>query len=497
MKKIVTLLAFALITGLTAQAQQAPQNFCGTPPHLSEWLMEYQQNPRVTPRTIADTLYVPATIHIVGDNEGSGYISLNRMMDAFCHLNEVFEQAAIQFYIKGDIRFINNSTYFNHNGSGGAQMMASNNVPNTANFYIVDDPNGACGYYSPSRDAVALSKSCLSADDYTWAHEAGHYLSLPHTFYGWETTDYDYNSNTPTTVRWGNTVRQVEKVNGVNCAFAGDGFCDTPPDYLNFRWNCNGDGESGQIQKDPDGVDFRSQGNLIMGYANDGCQEIFTAAQIGAMRANLEEQRSGHLTNQVPGNPIASTELTPVFPFEGQVILNGEAFTLEWEPIENAEMYFVDISLISTFAFTNASYVTTANSVQIGADDLSPDRTYNWRIRPFNRYDACISHSDVHTFEMADAVSSTSASETVQGLRLYPNPAKESQEVALEFASTQSGTATVSLLSLTGQMLRSQQMDIATGANQMRLSTANLPKGLYVVRIDANGGANYRKLMVQ
>ncbi|MCB0612326.1 MAG: zinc-dependent metalloprotease [Phaeodactylibacter sp.] len=497
MKRIVSFFAFALVMGLGAQAQDAQLSFCGTPAYKSEWLERYQQNPQVINRTMMDTIYVPMTLHVVSQDNGSGAMSMNRLMDAFCQLNSVFEQAAIQFYIKDDIRYISNSNYFDHDNTSGRQMMETYNVPNTFNCYIVGDPNGACGYYQPSRDAVALGKSCLGPNDFTWAHEAGHFLSLPHTFYGWETTDYNYDSPTPNTVTWSNITRAVERVNGTNCSYAGDGFCDTSPDYLNFRWNCNGDSESGQIQKDPNGVEFRSDGTLIMAYSNDGCTSIFTDGQIGAMRANLEQERPGHIANQTPPTPIASTELTPIFPEAGAGVQNYEAFDLQWAAIPGAEIYFVDISRLSTFSFTIANYVVTTNSVSVGADELAADKTYYWRIRPFNRYDACTGYSDVFSFELTDLVSSTSARETVEGLRIYPNPAQKNQEVVLEFASEQASTATLSLLSLTGQALRSQRSDITIGANRMSISTAGLPKGLYLVRIDANGGANYRKLVVQ
>lgn len=495
MKKIITFLVFAFAAGLGGQAQ-AQQAYCGTPAYKSEWLERYQQNPQVVNRSMMDTLYVPMTIHIVGTNNGTGYYPVKSLLDAFCNLNEYFEQAAIQFYIKGNIRYINRSSYYEHNYTSGGQMMASNNVPNTINCYIVSDPAGACGYYSPSHDALALSKGCLGSTDPTWAHEAGHYLDLPHTFYGWEDTEYDYNSPTPNTVSWGFIDRAVEKVNGSNCSYAGDGFCDTSPDYLNGRWNCNASDRSPQIQKDPDGVEFRSDGTLIMSYSDNACAGVFTDEQIAAMRANLEQQRPGHLANQAPPAALASLQLDPVFPAEGEAVQNNQAFELQWQPIPGAQMYYVEISRLPTFPFTVANYLTMENSVTVAADDLLPDKPYYWRIRPFNRYDACSGYSNVHTFELAE-LTSASAQETLKGLRLFPNPAKENQEVILDFVSEQAGMATASLLSLTGQALHSRRLDIAPGANRISLSTAGLPKGLYVVRIDANGGANYRRLMVQ
>ena len=93
MKKIITFLAFALGLAISAHAQDTQAGTCGTPPFKSEWLERYQQNPRVINRTMLQTIYVPVTFHMVGRDDGTGYISYNRLMDAFCQLNEIFEQA--------------------------------------------------------------------------------------------------------------------------------------------------------------------------------------------------------------------------------------------------------------------------------------------------------------------------------------------------------------------------------------------------------------------
>lgn len=495
MKKIVTFLILAFTVSLAAQAQAQP-GYCGTPAYKSEWLQRYQQNPQVVNRSMMPTLYVPITIHLVGRNDGTGHLPADRLLNAFCQLNEDFEQAAIQFYIKGNIRYINNSNYYEHDFGAGAQMMDANNVPNTVNCYFVDDPAGNCGYYHPTQDGVAINRSCLGANDHTWAHEVGHYLDLPHTFYGWEGTTYDYNSPTPSSIGGSFFSVPVEKVNGSNCRTASDGFCDTPPDYLSGLWGCNASSESPQIQKDPSGVEFRSDGSLFMSYATD-CQSRFSDEQISAMRANLEQQRPGHLANQTPPPSLGNIELDPIFPAEGATLQNGEAFTLRWQPIAGARLYLVEVSRLPTFSFTEVKFATTATALTVAADALFPDNRYFWRIRPFNGYDGCTGYSDVHSFAFSALTSSTATQETVQGLRLFPNPAGENQEVFLEFASGQAGAASVSLLSLAGQELRLHRLDMAPGMNRMRISTAGLPKGLYVLRVDANGGANYRKLMVQ
>ena len=56
----------------------------------------------------------------------------------------------------------------------------------------------------------------------------------------------------------------VEKMDGSNCHYAADGFCDTSPDYIDYRWPCNDNLESNVTQMDPNGETFQSDGSLFM-----------------------------------------------------------------------------------------------------------------------------------------------------------------------------------------------------------------------------------------
>ncbi len=491
---IAALLFTAASIGLFAQQPGlAP---CGTAPQRSEWLREFQQRPTVLKRSMMDTLYVALTLHVVGRDDGSGYIRDERLLSAFCTLNEDFKESAIQFYLKGGIRYIDETDYFDHNGAQGRQMMENNNVPNTINAYVVDNPNGACGYYNGL--GITMAKSCMGPNDHTWAHEVGHYLSLPHPFRGWEgQDDFDYSQPAPDFIEFYGSNVPVEKVNGSNCNNAGDGFCDTSPDYLSFRWNCNLDSESIVVQTDPNGAEFRSDGTLIMGYSNDQCAARFTEGQIAAMRANLQQVRPGHLNNQTPPAPISSLELNPVYPLEGELVPNNTAIELEWAPIPGARQYFVEVSIFPTFGFVLLRYSTSGTSATIGADELIPDRTFYWRLRPFNFYDGCTGFTEPASFELGDLASSTSEAAPVQALRLFPNPAREGQEVAIEFFSDKAIELQWSLIAPTGQILRRQRAGTRIGNNRISLPISGLPKGLYIIRLEDGEQSTHRKLLVQ
>jgi len=100
-----------------------------------------------------------------------------------------------------------------------------------------------------------------------WAHELGHYMGLPHTFFG------DQYVNSPVSIG-GLTY---------TCYQTGDGFCDTPADP-------GGCGLSGQCQitscspsLDPLGVAYNPDPTLIMSYY-DNCQNRFSGEQHQRMR---------------------------------------------------------------------------------------------------------------------------------------------------------------------------------------------------------------------
>jgi len=143
-------LTFSFAWHINAQ-DDLPLRYCGVQMGRSEWLQKYQSSPELYRKGSDTVLYVPLTIHIVGDDNGNGYFSRGALLRALCRLNQDYEQAKIHFFVEGDIRYINNSAYYNHETVlKGAEMMFANNVANTLNCYFVNDPAGNCGYNAAS-----------------------------------------------------------------------------------------------------------------------------------------------------------------------------------------------------------------------------------------------------------------------------------------------------------------------------------------------------------
>lgn len=495
MNRIALTTLFALSVFVSISAQSAP-DYCGTPPGKSEWLQKYQQQPDKMVSRSDEFLYIPLTIHIVGTDEGEGYYSLDKLYPSLCTLNEDFEGSNIQFYIKGSINYIDSDIYYDHDFSLGSQMMNIFNLPGTVNCYFVDNPAGNCGYFSPWRDAVAINKSCAGPQSHTWAHELGHFFSLPHTFSGWEGTDYENTMEVPFFLENG---REVEFKDSSNCAEAGDGFCDTPADYLSFRWGCNSEGFSNVLQRDPIDSTFRSDGSFIMSYSSNSCSERFSAEQMDAMRANILSQRAS-----LPANPPEPAWLdTPpvaVAPVNGDSIGEQTSVTLEWAPLAGAEQYTVEVGrhLPGVNILLQAqSFQTTSTHVLV--ENLQPSASYRWTVRAYNRYDGCAPASEPAVFTLSNTLTSTQEATTAGlGLTVYPQPADASAPLTVEWYLAKAEATQILLYSTTGQLLRQQQANPQAGQQQTQLVTQGLAAGLYVLEIRTGSGQRaYRKLVLQ
>lgn len=503
MKQTILLISFSfllLILGGSIQAQEQTLEPCGTNLGISSWLRDFQTRIHDTPRTDG-ILYVPLQIHIVGNDNGSGYMQYATVMRSFCVLNEDFKDAEIQFFLAGPVRYIDNSLYYVHDFDAGYDMMASNNVAGAVNCYIVEDPAGNCGYYSPGVDGIALAKGCTQPGDHTWAHEVGHFLSLPHPFYGWEYRDeniaHDFDDPAPEfwSTDWGADY-YVEKIDGSNCQYAADGFCDTAPDYLDYRWNCNSGGVSTVTQHDPNGEAFVSDGTLFMSYSNDLCAARFSDDQISAMRANIEEERP-ELFSVAPDEEsviIPLTEASTVLSPEAGVLIEGSSVLLEWEPISNATHYLVQVNPFSIFSIIFNQYIV--EEPRLLFDNLQANKTFYWRVKPFNDYYTCSDFMDVNTFETGVV---TSIEELLPGeqLRLYPNPTTDAGNTSMELLSTATGNATWRILNATAQVISSGQFVTYAGTQRINLPTQHLSSGLYIVQLQLGDRQVLRKLIVQ
>ena len=82
----------------------------------------------------------------------------------------------------------------------------------------------------------------------------------------------------------------------------------------------------------------------------------------------------------------------------------------------------------------------------------------------------------------------------VQGLMLYPNPAKD--QVTIEFVSAQEGTMHYTIYNMEGEKVMTNLQGIRQGINVVPVNTSSLIKGLYILETENNGEMHRHKFMI-
>jgi len=494
MLRTLTLLLFlpcAVLAQAPGKSELAP---CGTL-GVSDFLREY--DPTVSHRS-ADTVWVAIQPHLLASNSGTGRLAPERFLQSFCQLNADFAETGIRFFMKNDWNLINNSGWHSHSTiPQGIEMMLSNNVPDALNSYFMASAAGNCGYNLPYA-GVAISHGCSGANDHTWAHEVGHALSLPHPFIGWEGKTYSFNVPTPTWLTYDYTyfhdtletqvpapldTALVELLDGSNCAIAADRICDTKPDYLSYRWDCDAQSNSLVKQKDPNEAEFYSDGTLFMSYANDKCQNRFSPQEIDIMHATLQGKRAHWVTPEMLEQPITGHP-EHIKPVQDQLVPPLGAL-LRWKSVPHATHYLVQASRWPSFVIKQVDLVTTDTFLTAG--QLTQNAQYYWRIWAFNKWHACNAFGEVATFR---TTAITSASEPdADGWRCYPSPMVAGTPLTLEIPTGWLGQdASCRVFDAAGRLQWQTSTHLFESRMQLPLPSANWPPGLYRLVLTSGQG---------
>lgn len=505
---------------------QIPHFSCGTSSSKSKWLQDYQKDPQRYLSSLQNrggVTYLPLTLTIVGSDDSLGMVPVEGVLSSFCQLNRDFEGTGLQFFIEGNIRYIYESAFYIHDSvkAGGIRMLQYN-IPNTLNVYFVASPAGNCGYNLPYA-GIAMNNNCI--DGHTFAHEMGHCLNLPHTFLGWEGgISYNgspvsvFNSPAPERVTINYTDFKdtlylndtlivdtvfVERVprsgSQSNCNTAADGFCDTPSDYLAFRWYCTSTNSiSATRQLDPDSVAFFSDGWYIMSYAYDECQGGFSNEQVNAMNAFVVNEKPNWLYNQNPiRDSVGAAQL--IYPAPSQIIpATNPRFT--WQSTSGATHYLIEVYK-EPYATNQIVEKHITSDTFFQSSRYFPPRPaifpYGWRVRPFNQSVTCVPFSSTQFFNTI-IPSGMEITETEPNLEIdiMPSFVSKSQQLNLLF-KTNIELLKLDFYNVAGQRIFSTE-NLVEGNNALQISLPDaMVAGMYFIHMrDEKGRSNTQKIVV-
>lgn len=392
---------------------------CGTVDKPYEKWIEDIGRPELNPDFLQprSTIYIPVHYHIVSRSSGLDGYPLNYLFFIHCDMNDQFKRNKIniQFYID-TISYVKSDDYFDIKKPEDKALMGLKNTLNHCNIYLVNDPDGACGYVTnfptmgPPADrsgifmqASAINFDCSNPGNKTLPHEMGHWLDIRHTFSNWEgQTGYPPNLSEHPRSDWETVDRSGPLA---NCLTKGDGFCDTDPDYVPRRWKCP---YSLTPLTDPNGkpVLMNNIGRNFMSYSDDDCSDTFSPQQAARMVAAMQNytDRKDLLLLKIPSLPQIGT-FSYFYPKQHPDVnarIPRKNLQLKWNALAGTTKYLVTLGRSSSGTLNNSydflpkdllidtmvtdTFINVADS-KLG---LQNNTTYfYWKVRAFNKISAC------------------------------------------------------------------------------------------------------------
>ncbi len=513
MKKIILSIAFTVGALAFAGAQHTHTGACGTS-YEDQVIMDakFEADRLISQPSVSDRgviRYVPIHFHLVADGAGVGRIKEMKVLDQLCDLNESYGAYDVQFYLSPHPTHGLFDKSINHDGvytdQSNTFLMQNRRHANAVNIFVVNvaesgnnQPGVTLAYYSPPRDWVVSKKSEISGNgNGTIPHEVGHFFSLKHTFFGWESGSFTSTSpGWPVAPPVSPAGVPTELVDGSNCLTAGDGICDTPPDY-NFGFGWSGCTPYTGGAQDPTGVLVDPMENNFMSYFI-GCNPYqFTQGQIDVVKQNLDLSSRNYLDNTYSpvGENVESPDDLILNPPNNETVPFYNSVKLEWLPVTGASHYLVEIDRTSGYGSPSAQlFIMTETSKELY--NLAPNTTYYWRVRPFNYSSSCAVVKQ-RILKTNDIASDLNEINYVQDIKLAPNPVENGGSATLSLNAAKAFEANVTMVDALGR----QVADLGTkrfesGENLTEIPTESLANGLYFVVLESDLGRNVMRLAV-
>ena len=475
---------------------------CGTA-HVEELKQEMLTNREIFKGVIhqrSAVNYSPIKVHLVTDNEGNGAAPMLNVLKMLCSLNKAYADQNFQFYFK-DIVTLKNSTINDAPQSpGGSLQMSLNKDTRAINIFITSKINkeGVAGYYlgppGSSNDFIVIEKSYI-ADVRVAPHEVGHYLTLPHTFHGWESAPWDPNIHgNPVTAKLapdGFTINELADSSNCGAKNVGDGFCDTPADYNFGASSCTFTLEV----KDQKGNLLKPQTNNFMNYFFGCANYIFTNNQKEAISNSYASNNRRDIRGTQPANMTAiSSPAKLLFPVGGVGTLTADSVVLDWEDMPGATNYLVQYDVVPTFELFVVTNIVKESKLTIRK--LTNLRTYHWRVIPYNEYSTCYADPAKSSFKAGGGTATPDIPE-VKSFLVAPNPLGGNKVLRITLETKTSFTGSLSITDISGKKIVYQAKEFfQSGGTYKAIDLATAPAGVYFVSLSSAKGVSTRKLIL-
>jgi len=490
---IVKMKFFSILVLCLIQYNHLQSQYCGTSHVDQQRMIDLSSGEQGNSRPdFAQTIYIPLLIHSLSNDGSSSYYGNWQLYETLGTLNKDFEKSGIQFFLEKPIHYISRTKWNDHKDyNDGEEMMIENNVADQVNCYLVQNPAGNCGYYTYNGDGVALSKSCLGKLSHTWAHELGHFFSLPHTFFGWEGIDYSFQKSTAEYKAkvW----NQIENVERIDCNSQADQFCDTEPDYISDRWPCDANNRSLINLKDLNDSIFNADGSLFMSYAFDGCMSRFSNEQNNGMLNNISNRRQILLRPNVKPIYQNTDSFDFIYPLNESTV-PYKSLTITWPKVEGAKYYLVQVARAPSFSIIVKNEIIESTSTYI--DSLLPGKTYYARVKAVNDFEFNGTYAHPIKFYAEGLQTSNSDGFGTPEVTVFPNPVTRGKNLIVTFPQ-ELGVQNIEIMTIAGQRVTDKLNWNMYNRSMATLTDLHLSSGVYVLQLTTESGIIAKRIVVE
>jgi hypothetical protein len=463
-----------------------------------------------------DPIYVPVKFHMVSENDGSGRIKADAVMDQMAVLIEAYKELGIYLYLQ-DARFIYlNSTSIYYNPGNFVNTIVNNKDNDAINIFIcenanppgsADDAGVVLGFYNPDGDYIIIRNNDVQNATSSLTHEVGHLFALPHTFFGWENVyahfgwvsaqgqvqmwDVDQFNGMYNSTTCGGSNVLAEVMDQSNCTASADRICDTPPDY-NFGFGAGGTCAWNKTLRDINGDVIVTQENNIMSYFS-GCDEyVFTEGQTAVMVANYNSSAREHIrSDYIPDTTEIIDNHELIYPAKSEKLEYYNNILLDWSDADGASNYLLTVN-----SSTGEFFEFFTEDSEFFLEELSPNTFYFWDVRPYNEGNTSIDGKNSFFTTGSDLDTGVKESNLIQNVNVFPNPSRTGQDINVAITMETRMKVTSSIIDLTGKVVNSKTQVLEQGNNALRIESI-LESGIYILKLDTEDGSIHKKIIIQ
>jgi hypothetical protein len=194
------------------------------------------------------------------------------------------------------------------------------------------------------------------------------------------------------------------------------------------------------------------------------------------------------------------TQLSPAM---GATTPYFNTVNLDWEDINGAVGYAVEVSRLANFAASSATFrlVTktsnfTLNSSNTSSVFMQQNAKYYWRIRPFGNYKTCDATSEIRNFTTGTLIANKEI-EGVSHFSLSPNPLSKTTLLSLKMTNLTPFEGSIKLFDVAGKLIQSEKRLFKSGELIEEINVNKLNNGLFILMIETEKGTINKRFIIQ